>query len=150
MQYALCALPQGRCCNIDIDPSYIERFLDHVSSVSSITFTDGEPSLNVKAIEETLRICKEKGIPVGSFYVVTNGKKVSNRFIRALMDWAMHCLENDPDALDYCGVCVSRDMFHDEIDPQNILKLKTLSFFNEDKTVDWKRVSPIAIGRARP
>lgn len=140
---------RGEACNVDIDSSYIERFMDHVHNITSLTFTGGEPSLNVKAMEDTLRICKEKQIPVGSFYVVTNGKKVTNRFMKALMDWAIYCLENDPDALEYCGVCVSKDMFHEKVNDQNVLKLKTLSFFNEDKTADFRDYSLINLGRAK-
>ena len=140
---------RGDACNVDISSDYIERLLESANYINNITFTGGEPSLNVKAIEDTLRICKEKSIPVNSFYVVTNGKKVTNRFIKALTEWAMYCLETDDEALEYCGVCVSKDKFHEKIDPINIQKLKTLSFFNEDKTIDFSVVPLLSMGRAK-
>ena len=142
---------RGDAQNVDINIDLLEPFLENVESITCITFTGGEPTLNVEAIERTLQICKKKNVPVMSFYIVTNGKNVSDRFIHAMLDWTLYCTEHNPYCTEYeCGVVVSQDMFHDPIDENNIRKLKALSAYREnEKTVDWKKVHPLRLGRAR-
>ena len=74
---ALCL--RGDAENIDIQEKYIDAFLDSFEKgayISSLTFTGGEISLNIPAIRYTLKAANERGIAVGSFYMVTNGKAV--------------------------------------------------------------------------
>lgn len=142
---------RGKAQTIDIEIDKLGAFLKNVNSITTIVFTGGEPTLNVYAIEETLRICKEMNVPVMSFYVVTNGKRVTDRFLHAMLDWSLYCTEHNPYCNEYeNGVVVSQDMFHEPIDEANIRKLKTLSAYREgEKTVDWKSVPPLRLGRAR-
>jgi pyruvate-formate lyase-activating enzyme len=68
---------RGDAESIDIQEKYIDAFLDNFEKgayISSLTFTGGEISLNIPAIRYTLKAVKERGIAVGSFYMVTNGK----------------------------------------------------------------------------
>ena len=41
---------RGNAQNMDIDFGYIDSFLNDVSSIGTITFSGGEPALNVEAI----------------------------------------------------------------------------------------------------
>lgn len=141
---------RGPAQAVDLDVDKLRIFLKDVSYISSITFTGGEPTLNIQAIEDTLKIIKDYSIPVSSIYVVTNGKMVTSRFLNAMIDWYAYCIDvgGEPEI---CGIAWSQDEFHDKVDPQNIAKLRALSFFRPDdkKTRDWSRSSLINLGRAR-
>jgi len=134
---------RGNAQNLDIDTAYIDRLLDDVSNISSITFSGGEPSLNIQAIEYTLEQCIARHIPVGSFYIVTNGKMNALPLAIVCLKWYAYC---DDDEM--CGLALSKDMFHDEINSNNEFLLRGLSFFREDKFVDWDRSWLLDEGRA--
>ena len=116
----------------DITHEVIDKALENVTSIGSLTFTGGEPSLNVPAMRYALEKCEEEGIFVSSFYVVTNGKLVTNEFLHVLMDWYVFCAENGGEA-EYCGIALSKDRFHEPVPGRNELLLRSLSFFREDK-----------------
>lgn len=69
----------GEAENLDISHKTIDNILTPLigQSIGGITFTGGEPSLNVDAIQHTLDFCKKNNISVSSFYVVTNGKRIA-------------------------------------------------------------------------
>jgi sulfatase maturation enzyme AslB (radical SAM superfamily) len=135
---------RGDSQNMDIDLNYIDQFLNGVDCIGNITFTGGEPSLNVIAIEYVLRKCQELGIGVGSFYIVTNGKENALELAIASLKWYAYCDDRD----EMCGLALSKDMFHGEIDNENENILRGLSFFRNDKFTDFNRVSIISDGRA--
>lgn len=133
----------------DLDIAKMAEFLTHVDSIGAIIFTGGEPTLNVEAIEDILQMCRDNRIPVYGFYVATNGKQITSRFLKSMLDWYVYCLEcgGDPD---YCVVTMSQDGYHEPIKGSNIAKLKALSFYSDkDKRVIWKHGSLIDLGRAR-
>lgn len=143
---------RGDARQIDINTMYIAKFLQHVNHIGNLTFTGGEPSLNVDAMKETLNLCRKYDIPVDSFYVVTNGKQVTKEFIHVLMDWTLYCLECNPTTIEdgLSGVTVSEDVFHEKIDQKNLNMLKTLSVYRDgDKRIDWNKASLINLGRAK-
>jgi hypothetical protein len=135
---------RGEAQKINIDTKYIDHLLENVSSIGNITFSGGEPSLNVQAIEYTLAACQERDISVGSFYIVTNGKTNALPLAIACLKWYAYC---DCDE-DMCGLALSKDMFHDEIDRNNEQILRGLAFFRTDKFTDFNRVKLINTGRA--
>ena len=141
---------RGDAQNADLDVDRLRVFLKDVAAIGSITFTGGEPTLNVQAIMDTLNICREYGISVNSFYVVTNGKTIPNEFLTAMIEWYAYCVDcyGEPD---YCGVALSQDIYHDDILSENVAKLRALSFFRPDdkKTRDWGRYAMLNLGRAR-
>ena len=108
---------RGDAESIDIQEKYIDAFLDNFEKgayISSLTFTGGEISLNIPAIRYTLKAVKERGIAVGSFYMVTNGKAVDKMadLAMASLEWWNYCDDKD----DYsCGLCISSDDFHEAI-----------------------------------
>ena len=134
---------RGNAQNMDIDLSYIDKILEDVYSIGSITFSGGEPSLNLGAIEYTLELCKKKGIEVGSFYIVTNGKDNILPLSISALKWYAYCWEKE-----LCGLALSKDMFHDEIEPENERLLHGLSFFVDDKFTDFETGRLINSGRA--
>ena len=91
---------RGDAESIDIQEKYIDAFLDNFEKgayISSLTFTGGEISLNIPAIRYTLKAVKERGIAVGSFYMVTNGKAVDKMADLAMesLEWWAYCDEKD-------------------------------------------------------
>lgn len=134
---------RGCAQNMDINTDYIDRLLDSVDNIGNITFSGGEPSLNVKAILYTLNKCKELGVSVGSFYIVTNGKENPIELMLAAIKWYAYCGEKD-----ICGLALSKDKFHDCIDPEHEELLRGLAFFREDKFTDWDDIPLINEGRA--
>lgn len=134
---------RGESQAMDIDTKYIDALLKNVQSISCLTFSGGEPSLNIQAIEYTLEKCKELGIYVGSFYVVTNGKIPMLSLASACLKWYAFCEDKE-----YCGLALSKDMFHANIDRENEELLRGLSFFREDKFTDFNKTILINEGRA--
>ena len=136
---------RGDAQNVNIDNSYIDKLLEDVSGIGNVTFTGGEPSLNVDAIEYTLNKCIEMNIPVGSFYVVTNAKANPLPLAIACLKWYAYCDYRDDGV---CGISISHDMFHDDIDREHEAILRGLAFFREDKTTDFNKTRLINEGRA--
>lgn len=141
---------RGEPQNLDISKETIEKIISKTAGIGCLTFTGGEPALNIKAIKQTLTLCKAYQVPVYSFYVVTNGKKVTHEFLKTMLDWYCYCTECAGDD-DMTGVAISSDAFHEPIPKENILKLQGLSFFrpNDHKIQADKPFSLINMGRAR-
>ena len=135
---------RGDAQNINIEPQYIYSLLQNVQSIGSILFTGGEPSLNIQAMDDTLAICKELDISVGSFYIVTNGLDNAMELAISCLQWYAYCDDYD----EISGLSISKDMFHEHISNENERIFRGLSFFREDKTTDFNRVKLIDSGRA--
>lgn len=128
----------------------IEIFLpiEKGAYISSLTFTGGEISLNIPAIRYTLKAVKERGIAVGSFYMVTNGKAVDKMadLAMASLEWWAYCDEKD----DYmCGLCISSDNFHEAIPYESESILSGLKYNRNDKVTDFHLAYLLNEGRAK-
>lgn len=141
---------RGNAENEDLNLDKFAAFIKDVDSIGSVTFTGGEPTLNVNAIKFVLHMCKALEIPVYNFYIVTNGKEITAEFLNAMIDWYVYCIEcgGEPEL---CGVALSQDEFHEDIDQENVAKLRALSFYRPDdkKTRSWKHTNLIDLGNAR-
>lgn len=135
---------RGDAQKIDIDTAYIDNLLENVVGIDNITFSGGEPSLNIAAIDYTLTACQSKNISVGSFYVVTNGKTNALPLAISCLRWYAYC---DCDE-NMCGLALSKDVFHDEISKESENILRGLAFFRNDKFTDFNRTKIINTGRA--
>ena len=93
--------------NKNIDYKFIDSLLNQVENINSVTFTGGEPSLNVDAIEYFLQQCKEKDIYIGYFFIVTNGININASFVIACLKLYAYCEEKE-----MCQVLVSNDSYH--------------------------------------
>lgn len=145
MNCAHCMRGDGK--NRDVTREIIDLTLKDVNYIGSITLTGGEPTLNIDAIEYVLDKCKELDIPVGSFYIVTNGKIVTERFLIACLKWHAYCIKHSAEP-EYSGVALSQDKFHEPIPEENIQLLQTLACYRgEDKRTDFDKIQPLGIGR---
>ena len=134
----------------DLNLAHIAKLLRQTKAIGELTFTGGEPTLNVPAMRRVLELCKELNVSVYSFYVVTNGKEITTDFLNCMIDWYVYCIECGGE-VEYCGVALSQDEFHDDIPPENAAKLRALSFFRPDdkKTRNWGKTKLINLGRAK-
>ena len=116
---------RGAKQNKNIDTKYIDSLLSQVDYISSITFSGGEPSLNVKAIDYFLAECIRLKIGIGGFYIATNGINIKESFVISCLRLYFYCDEKE-----MCSVQVSNDYYHAEEDNYNTDLLSGLSFFN--------------------
>lgn len=108
-----CNLECKHCLRGEAEDSSIPRItishmLKDVTSINCITFTGGEPSLNVPAIKTILEVCKRNKINVGNFYCVSNGKNPSLHLALTLLRWYEYCTDNEISQL-----VISKDQYHD-------------------------------------
>lgn len=147
---------RGDAQNLDIDSVYIDRYLSHVSSIYDLTFTGGEPCLNLPAVRHTLEYCKANHVTVTNFNIITNGKELPDEFIPLCLDWLDYCLqccgaivydENDS----FSSISISSDNFHEPIPEENRRRLSALRIYHDKlKTTDFTRPRTlINLGRAR-
>lgn len=110
MQCAHCLRGCSQC--LDIPLKCIDRLFDKVEHIYSVTFTGGEPTLNLPAIEYFFKRAEElKKLPC-NFYVVTNGMEYQLDLASLLLKWYPKMEEKDS-----CGVAISTDQFHENRDP---------------------------------
>ena len=138
---------RGESEDADMSMDKVIPLLERVNAISQITFTGGEPSLNVPFLEDVLTYVKENNIPVYSFYIVTNGKEINDRFLAIIMKWYTYCISCGGET-EVCGISLSKDNFHEKIPYENELFLKAFSFYRDDKTQDFRKRPLIREGRA--
>ena len=136
---------RGAAQRIDMSNEIIDTVLKQVSYISSITFTGGDPSLNIPAIDHFTDVIRDRKIPVSNFYVVTNGKKNAKSLALSLIELYDAC--NDMDEMS--TLAMSRDAFHEEIPIPSIFG--ALKFFRDDAHVkrDHTYYNLINEGRAK-
>ena len=143
---------RGNAQNIDIDTQYIDRMLESASSIGELTFTGGEPTLNVPAMQYTLDYCKNHHIPIYGAFMATNGKYLTDDFFKFAVDLYAYvydcngcCMQEE---YSQCCIALSQDMFHDEISSENYAKLHSLKAYSDIKNTDFTQTPLIARGRA--
>lgn len=98
---------RGWAQNINITKKIIDAALDPFENISSLTLTGGEPSLVPELVKYTIDQIIERGISLGSIYVVTNGKKYSRSMLNSIRRAYEYADEKD-----LCGLCISVDEYH--------------------------------------
>ena len=140
---------RGEAEAVDMSKETVDALLDITESIDTITFGSGEPSLNYELIDYFVDECKRRGIPIYGYYVVTNGKVVPDGFLISLIKLHAYVVDCAGE-MEICGICLSKDMFHESILKENENKLRALSSFREDKETDFSRDHAIInLGRAR-
>jgi len=124
---------RGKAQNKDIFSSTIETFLveSDIKYINTVTFTGGEPTLNIDAINQFINICVCNDIEVGSFYIVINGINVPDEFIITVSKLYAFCTDNE-----MSQVQVSESDFYVGQNKNEISKLELFKIFSMRKTVD--------------
>ena len=96
----------------------IDLALDMFQEIRSLTFTGGEPTLNISAMRYAFNQIKENGIPLGSFFIATNGLENQRELFDLVVDMYGYCYEQE-----MCEVTVSRDIYHANNEGGSILEV---------------------------
>lgn len=140
---------RGDAQNIDISDDILETVAQNIYPLH-VTFTGGEPSLNVEAIRQYFELAEAYGTMPRSFCVITNGKENREELASALL----HAYGKMADA-DGCILIQSVDEFHEfhEDVPEMPNIFNALSFFFYEYEVrpkkDNDRKWVLNLGRAK-
>ena len=116
---------RGEAENIDMQKETIDKILDLVDKIEHVTFSGGEPSLNLPLIQYFFDRAEQKGKFPESFWLATNGKENQEELaILALKAW-FKCPEKE-----MCGVALSVDAYHELVSEK---VLTGLSFYDGSK-----------------
>lgn len=154
---------RGPAQNINIETEYIDKLLDEVNEIGTITFSGGEPSLNIEAIRHTFNEIVKRDIYVGSVFIATNAMKYSLGLVRVMNDWFQYCFNNyslnsidskdiaelkkqyeiygeiyNQEIIDYLqessfGLSISFDDFHPGADNKALRIYKSLPYYSPSK-----------------
>lgn len=118
----------------DISDSILDTFFSKVGKgyISNLTITGGEPSLVPDRINAIVDAAERHGTSIGAFYIVTNGKQVSDAFLLAVM--RLYCICGDKES---CGLQYSNDVYHNSITAQNRDKLEVFRFTSPRNTKEY-------------
>lgn len=130
---------RGDAQNIDMTKEMIDKVLESVQA-DSVTFTGGEPSLNIPIIRYFFERAKELDKMPYSFWLATNGKENQMELASLLLEYYPMMEERE-----MCGVALSKDIYHDDLDTFPIVQ--GLSFYDNSKERD-DSFKPIKEGRA--
>jgi organic radical activating enzyme len=127
-----CLRGEAECLNIDnkhiteVLGQLIEAQLDY-----AVTFTGGEPTLNLNAIKHYIAESKRLGVTHQSFYIATNGNDTSIDFAEVCLQ--LYAMANDKEI---CQVQLSNDMQH-ETGYINTELMDGLKFFGKKHENDY-------------
>lgn len=139
---------RGNAENINMTMKTIEPLLSRTMQINTLTFTGGEPTLNIPLMKKILDYCKAHTIPVLNIYIVTNGKVVSDNFLSTMIDWYAYCTESNNGYIpDTTGLALSKDTYHENIPDENINKLQAFTFFDEGHYCDFNKYPVLGRGR---
>lgn len=138
---------RGQAQNVDMDFETFKKMMDVTESINTLTFTGGEPSLNVPLMKKALDYVKEKEIPVYNIFIATNGKQMTNDFVECYLLWVGYCSCFDY-GNEYTNISLSKDAFHEDIPHENKEWIKRLPYYSSQKETDFKKYPVFLIGRA--
>ena len=140
---------RGDAQEVDIEYSTIDALMEQTARIYNLSFTGGEPTLNVPAIVHTLDALRQRNIPLSSITVITNGAIQSHELVEAVKGFSQYiALWGDADGS--ATVLVSKDHYHKGADPD-----VAFSFYQRElagaAVVEYMMAGekPMAIGRSR-
>jgi organic radical activating enzyme len=123
---------RGKAQNKNMSKEIVDALLNNVDYIGSITFSGGEPSLNVPIMEYFLTQCKNLGIGINDFYIATNGVNVSLDFVVFCLKMYTYCEEKEA-----CSVQISNDYYHQIENEYDDEILQGLKFFGKRYKDDY-------------
>ena len=137
---------RGDAQSVDIDPATIDALLDQTERIYNLSFTGGEPTLNVPMMAHTLNALQSRCIPLSSMSVITNGVLLSLEFAKTVRDFSQYISRTGQQIT----VLISKDQYHKGADPD-----AAFSFYQQEldgiAAVEFVAAGekPLAIGRGR-
>lgn len=124
---------RGNAQAVDMSRETVDKIFDLCDDISYITFTGGEPSLNLPLIDYVFKKCKEKWGFIPPFFLATNGMKNQVELASLLLRAYAYVDESEKEC---CSVALSVDTFHDMFYQVETNYLKGLSFYSNCKEHD--------------
>jgi hypothetical protein len=140
---------RGAAQAVDISNETIDKILEGVEHISTITFTGGEPSLAVDKMVYFLKVLKARKISLGSFFVITNGKIASLPMVHALIDF--YAYSDRYERKEMAGLEISGDQYHTDLgysQAEAFEMYESLVFFHPESR-KGKLYNVLAEGRAK-
>jgi organic radical activating enzyme len=136
---------RGCAQNMDIEEKTLNNVFSKISSIGTLTVTGGEPSLVPEKINAIVEIAKNYNVSIDRFYMVTNGKQVSDEFLKAVLNLYLYCDDKSSEGslLQY-----SDDMFHEGMMQENKEKLEAFRFVSSRNDSHIDEYNCISEGRA--
>lgn len=162
MACAHCLRGDARDTQMECD--IIPHIFKNVGSIDSITFSGGEPTLNVPFITKVVDYIIEHDIFVGGVFIATNAKIYSQEMVDDVRKLMMHRLSKDDygvsaagmemeylreEVLDRFIIAPSRDNFHEDIPVNNLICYMASGFYSDMKTVDFSKHPDYVIAMGR-
>ncbi len=113
---------RGAQRNEELPRKYVHDFFSRVDVIQSITLSGGEPSIAPHIIQEVAEEVTITGIDIQNFFIVTNGKEVSDDFLASVEAMKKVCSQNDKSHIE-----ISNHMYNKGLTEKNVQRLKTLS-----------------------
>lgn len=111
-----CHCLRGDAQAIDIEPATIDALMEQTAKIYNLSFTGGEPTLNVPGIAHTLDALRQRNIPLSSMAVITNGALQSRELVEVVKEFSQY-IASWKDADSSVTVLVSKDRYHRGADP---------------------------------
>lgn len=140
---------RGNAQAVDIEYATIDTLMEQTAKIYNLSFTGGEPTLNVPAMVHTLDALQQRNIPLSKMTVITNGVLLSREFIEAVKGFSQY-ITSRADAGSPVTVLVSKDRYHKGADPD-----AAFAFYQRELAgaagVEFMMAGekPIALGRGR-
>jgi len=112
--------------DIDMPIEFVDSLFKKVNYASSLIITGGEPSLVPDIIVKIIRLAQKHQVKIGNFWLVTNGKVVSDRFLQSVVRLYGYCSDHE-----VTGLALSTDQWHEPCPPQNRRMLQAFKFYTE-------------------
>lgn len=129
---------RGDTENLNMSEVIIDKLLENTHLIEEITFSGGEPTLNLSLLKYIIEKIIEKDIPVYSFFVATNGKENLKDLISLLFDFELYCMKHRPEESYASELTISQDCFHDPIQDELLKYASLFSFVGKSKEVEFK------------
>lgn len=152
---------RGEAEDLDADIELIPKLFDGISSIGTLIFTGGEPSLNTPFITKTVDYVLENDIEVNGCFITTNGKVYSQELVDSVKRLFFRYMKRqtkgrvNPGLTKYIlsegmfGIAVSLDTFHDDISLDNYLKYVTCGVYSDSKEIDFETHKDWVVKRGR-
>lgn len=122
---------RGAQQNCDMSYETAIAAINQFSSINSITFSGGEPTLCGETIEKIVNYIIDNGVDIYGFYMATNGKVVNMQTMFALTRLYGYIYKRYGMDEAQCCVDISLDQYHDRISDENEGILHAFSFVGE-------------------
>ena len=118
----------------DMTKEMVDTILSNIDNIGTVTFTGGEPTLNLDIIRYFFEKAEEIGKLPSAFWIATNGKAYQLELANLLLQY--YPKMDEPDA---CGVAVSADIFHEEPEFNFLRELKFYDSSKEHSSEDIEK-----------